>query len=105
MAKTSTSGSDSGTTATKSKTTKSSVRFKGSSLIIRRMTKADWKRAGLDEDEAKAVGDVEWSSDNDHTVDSTDWPDKAFDVLAKDTDFKVDGREKGDPENLAGDDA
>lgn len=93
MAKTSTSGSDSGTTATKSKTP-TTVKFTGPSVVTRRMTKADWKRAGLDEEQVKAVGDVEWNLGNEHTVDASDWPDKAFDILKEDRDFKVSGREE-----------
>jgi hypothetical protein len=86
------SGSDSGTTA-KSTKTPVTVKFTGPSVVTRRMTVADWKRAGLDEEQAKAVGDVEWNLGNEHTVDAGEWPDETFDILKKDRDFKVSGRE------------
>lgn len=63
---------------------KITAKFTGSSVVERIITAQDFKSAGIDD-----VQTLTWNEGNDHTVDVSDLPAEAVDLLKKQPNFKI----------------
>lgn len=70
--------------AQKASAPKTTVKFTGASVVTRRISAKDFRDNGIE-----GMKDVEWSDENDHTVDASDWPAEALDLIKRQADFKV----------------
>ena len=60
------------------------AKFTGNDFVVRRITAKHFKEAGID-----GMKDQEWSRDNRHSVDASDWPQEAVDLVAAQANFKI----------------
>lgn len=60
------------------------VKYTGASTNVRRISAKAFKDAGVE-----GMEDQEWSSSNEHTVDASEWPEGALDLIKKQPNFKV----------------
>lgn len=60
------------------------VKYTGPSTNVRRISAKAFKDAGVE-----GMEDQEWSASNEHTVDASEWPQEALDLIKKQPNFKV----------------